>query len=424
MAATEATGTITAAARMRRPFRRQASGRERGARASEPRRIIGWLLFAAFAGATVGCGGGRGDAGGEAGGSVDIGGREREPSPVADNPASPSSPAADERASTAVSLAAPTDPPFGAPADPPTAAPAGGDGDGGGNLEIIDVPDDDIEQLLDATGITFGGATIEEICLLPGRFAARITGGPQVIVSEDVRLATRVVVAVLGFPPGAPIEVRVADPNGDEAAAVDLAADGNGCAVGRWIVSPERPVGDYLVYASDGNVEAILPVPVAQPDGPRLVVAPNEVVAGDVVTVSLAGYPADTRLELVLYTEGRGPDACGDGFPGACWRFRQALRTGATDGRGGLVVRLPTARDDAGERFLVTTNPRPEMFPQDVQNEDLMFRLVDRQRSEITPEALPTYTFEEAVPTAAAPPWLRPRGPRWRDRLATPVVAP
>ena len=429
MADRQAIRMITAAVWMRRPLRRRAIGRERGARAFEPRRAIGRLLFVVLAAATIGCGGGRGDSGGDAGGSVDIGGRERGPSPVADDPATLPTLAADGRA--------PTDLPSGSPTDPPTAGPAGadGDGDGGGNLEIIDVPDGDIELLLDATRIAFSGATIESICLLPGPFADRITGGPQVIVSEDVRLATRVFVAALGFAPGARIDVRVADPHGDEAAAVDLAADGNGCAVGRWIVSPERPVGDYMAYATDGNVEAFQPVPVAQPDGPRLVVAPNEVVAGEDVTVSLAGYPADTRLEIVLYTQRRGAGACGDVYPSGCWRFRQALRTGPSDGRGGLVVRLPTARGDAGETFLVTTNPRPELFPRDVQNDGLMITLVDRWRSEITPEvpvSVPegasdgaVLTLPDEVPSVEAEPRWPGRLRREREiRMATPVVVP
>lgn len=253
-----------------------------------------------------------------------------------------------------------------------------------GNIEVVDVSDADIEELLDATrSVFFSRGTIEEMCEAPELFPDKITGGPQVVVSDDVRLASKAVVVVLGFPPGSRIDVRVAAPNSDDVAAIDLEADGNGCAVGRWIVSPNSAPGDYVALATDGNIEAIHPVTIAAPDGPTLIVSPNEVVAGEDVAVSLAGYEPGTRPRIVLYALGSGA-ACGKYAASDCWIRRAAWRTSATDARGGVVVRLPTGREDPRGAYLVTTIPRPHVFPRDVQNTALMFTIVD-ERSEVAP---------------------------------------
>lgn len=396
--------------------------------------LIALPVLVALATIVGGCGPGRGGrATGGADGSVDIGGGGRDGDEVVAQ-ASPDLGGATAAPRDDGTLA--TDTPPAAGTAPATDVPALGAADageaGGGNLEIIDVSGGDIESLLDASRtVFFSTGTIESMCDAPELFADRITGEPQIVVSADVRLATRAVVVALGFAPDAAIDVRVADPDGATKAALQLHANGIGCAVGAWIVSPDSPLGDHVVRATDGRAAAELVVPVAVPDEPTYVVTPNDVLAGEDVAVFFAGFEPATRLQIVLYELGRGAGACGKYVQNDCWRLRTRWRTPATSANGSLVVRLPTTRADPRTDYLVTTHPRTQMFPRDTTNPALIFSIVDERRSE-APTEPPTAAPDEPspgtgideAPVEAAPPWLRRLRPERGIRLATPVVAP
>lgn len=173
----------------------------------------------------------------------------------------------------------------------------------------------------------------------PGPFCPLAGSEPAVGFDFTEREITQdLTICPVAFGPGE-LDVQVAMPDGS--------VRQSGSRQWKWTTLPGDPLGEYVVTATQGAVQATGSFTVTAASSPRILALTKSAPPGETFLIALAGFQPGQDLHLY------GAGTCEDNAPG--WCFRTTLPPPELDARGEAYYQIPTEPDDPTGAYLVHT---------------------------------------------------------------------